>query len=39
MKIYAFIYNPCVWESDPRTISLHKNPEGAQKALEIHKAF
>jgi hypothetical protein len=37
--IWAFMYNDSVCESAYHTVSLHRTNEGAQKALDIHKAF
>lgn len=36
-KVYAFMYCGCIYESAYATISLHRTPEGAQKAMEFHK--
>ncbi len=38
MIIYKALYNCCVHESSYATISIHKTKEGAEKAIEIHKA-
>ena len=37
MKVYEFVYNSCIHESDARTVSIHETKEGAEKALYIHK--
>lgn len=37
MKIYEFVYNPCIHESAPVTISVHRTKEGALKAMRKHK--
>jgi hypothetical protein len=37
-KIYEFLYNPCTWESAFQTISCHRTREGAEKAMNDHKA-
>ena len=36
--VYAFMYCDCVFESTFATISLHRSKEGAEKAMEAHKA-
>ena len=36
--VYAFMYCDCVFESAFATISLHRSKEGAEKAMEAHKA-
>lgn len=38
MKVYAFLYNPCIHESAFATMSLHKTRKGAEMAMEFHKA-
>jgi hypothetical protein len=35
--LYQFVYNPCIWESAPKTISIHLTKEGAEKAKKEHK--
>lgn len=35
--VYAFIYNPCIYESAPQTVSLHRTRKGAELAMELHK--
>lgn len=37
MKIYEFLYCPCVHESAWATVSLHRTKEGAEKAMKKHK--
>lgn len=36
-KIYAFVYNSCIYESQGGVVSLHKKRKGAEMALEFHK--
>ena len=36
-KVYAFNYCDCIYESSYATVSLHRTPEGAEKAMNIHK--
>jgi hypothetical protein len=36
-KVYAFLYNDCIHESSYATMSLHRTPEGAEKAMNEHK--
>jgi hypothetical protein len=36
--VYAFMYCDCVFESSFATISLHRSKEGAEKAMEAHRA-
>jgi hypothetical protein len=36
-KLYAFIYCPCIYESDYSTVSIHYSKEGAEKAMNEHK--
>ncbi len=36
--IYEFLYNSCIHESAAATMSLHRTREGAERALEEHKA-
>lgn len=38
-KIYEALYNGSVCESAAHTISIHKTPEGAEKAIEEHKEW
>jgi len=38
MKVYAFLYNPCIYESGFVTISLHKTRKCAEMAMEFHHA-
>lgn len=38
MKVYQFLYCPCIWESAFGTISLHRTKKGAQEAMKAHKA-
>ena len=38
MKVYAFLYNSCIYESAHATMSLHKTRKGAEMAMEFHKA-
>lgn len=38
IKVWAFIYSPCKYESQAETISLHWSKEGAERAMEEHKA-
>lgn len=38
LKLYAFRYNPCTWESSTTTISIHLTKEGAQRVMRNHKA-
>ena len=38
MKVYAFLYNSCIYESAHATMSLHKTRKGAEMAMEVHKA-
>ncbi len=37
MRVYAFMHNPCVWESEASTVSLHATLAGAWRALRAHK--
>ena len=37
MKIYLAQYCSCIHESASATISVHRTPDGAQKAVEFHK--
>jgi hypothetical protein len=39
MKLYQALYCDCIHESSYFTISIHRTTEGAQKAIDIHKAF
>ena len=36
--VYEFLYNSDCGESAPCTISIHRTPEGAEKAMNDHKA-
>lgn len=36
--IFEALYNDCFYESSYATISIHKTREGAEKAIEEHKA-
>lgn len=36
--VYAFMYCGCIYESSFATVSLHRTKEGAEKAMEAHKA-
>ena len=36
-KLYEFLYNGCVYESSPATISIHRTREGAYKAMNEHR--
>lgn len=38
MKVWRFLYCPCIHESAWGTVSLHKTKESAENALEEHKA-
>jgi hypothetical protein len=38
MKIYLAKYCPCIHESSYLTISTHRSLEGADEAVEAHKA-
>jgi len=38
MKLYGFFYCPCIYESAPGLMSLHKSKDGAEKAMKAHKA-
>jgi len=38
MKVFAFLYNDCIYESAEATVSLHLTRKGAQSALRKHKA-
>ena len=38
MTVYAFLYNSCIYESAFGVMSLHKTREGAEMAMEFHKA-
>ncbi len=38
MKVYAALYCSCTEESAYETLSLHMTKEGAEKAVEEHKA-
>lgn len=38
MKVFAFLYNDCIFESSSRTMSLHRSRKGAVQALNKHKA-
>ena len=38
MKVYAFLYNSCIYESAYATMSLHKTRKGAEMAMAFHKA-
>ena len=35
--LYAFLYNPIIYESEYITVSIHRTREGAEKALSHHK--
>ena len=35
--LYAFMYNPIIYESEYITVSIHRTREGAEKALICHK--
>lgn len=37
IKVWAFTYSPCKYESQAETISLHWSKEGAERAMEAHK--
>jgi len=37
MKVYLAKYNDCIHESQPRTLSAHFTPLGAQKAIDYHR--
>ena len=37
MQVFAFVHNPCVWESESRVVSLHESLAGAWRALRAHK--
>jgi len=37
-KIYQALYNPMTEESAYATLSIHRTKEGAQKAIDYHKA-
>jgi len=37
LTLYGFLYNSCIFESAPKTISIHYTEEGAEKALKKHK--
>ena len=37
MELYEFLYNPMIEESGYITMSIHRNKEGAEKAMEEHK--
>lgn len=32
-KVYEFKHNDCIWESSPFTVSIHRTPKGAYKAM------
>ena len=36
-SVYEFLYNPSCCESVAATVSIHKTPEGAIEAMELHK--
>ncbi len=36
-KLYEFLYCPCIHESAPMTVSIHRTKEGAGQAMEKHK--
>ena len=38
MKIYEFLYSPCIHEDVYETVSLHRTLKGAKNALKKHKA-
>ena len=38
MIVYAFMYNPMIYESATATVSLHFSKKGAEMAMEFHKA-
>lgn len=38
MKLYEALYNCMIHESSAATLSLHRTKEGAEKAIEEHKA-
>jgi hypothetical protein len=31
--IYEFLFNDCIYESSPRTVSIHRTKKGAYKAM------
>ena len=35
--VYEFLYNSCVFESAPATMSIHRTRKGAEIALSWHK--
>jgi len=37
MKVYEFLYNSDTCESASHTMSIHRTPEGAVRAMEAHK--
>jgi hypothetical protein len=37
VKVYAFEFCPCRWESDYGVVSLHLSKRGALKAMVTHK--
>jgi len=37
--LWEFLYCSCIHESSFMTVSLHRTEEGANRAMEIHKAF
>lgn len=36
--LYEFLYCSCIHESGSATMSLHRTKEGAERAMEAHKA-
>lgn len=38
MRLYEALYNCMIHESSSATLSLHRTKEGAEKAIEEHKA-
>ena len=37
ITVFAFMYNSCIYESDPSLISLHFTKDGALCALKEHR--
>lgn len=37
MIVYAFMYNPMIYESATGVVSLHFSRKGAEMAMEFHK--
>lgn len=38
IKLWAFYYNPMIWESSAEIVSYHRTEAGSTKAMELHKS-